>query len=76
GDGAPTLDGRAAAARAATDEARWRALEARGAGEGTGHDSLAARLAPIERALTADQIADLDAAIGLTGPDAAVPEAG
>ena len=61
-DGVATLDGRAAAAKALRDEARWELLR-----RATGENPLAERydgLTPIEQVMTADQIAELDARLG------------
>ena len=62
GDGAPTRAGRAAAAKALRDEARWAALR-REAGDPTLLE-LDDGLTPIDRALTPDQISALDRRLG------------
>ncbi|MGF1658735.1 MAG: metal ABC transporter permease [Rubrimonas sp.] len=59
-DGAPTEAGCAGAARALRDEARWAEARRDPGGMAAGFDGLS----PIETALTADQIAELDRRLG------------
>ncbi len=61
-DGVATLAGRSAAARALRDEARWAFLRRGGLGEIEAQEAYDG-LTPIESALTADQIARIDAAL-------------
>lgn len=67
-DGTATLEGRAAAARAARDEARWAEVRRRHAGDPV----LEAQdgLTPLEAVMTPDQIAEIDRALA---PSAAGP---
>ena len=62
GDGVATLEGRAAAARAQHDEARWAALRKASASDPAleRHDGLT----DIEAVLTPDQVAEIDARLG------------
>jgi len=64
-DGTATLDGRSAAAKAVRDEARWRLARTRR--QLDRETALDDGLTPIEDVLTADQIAELDAHLGLEG---------